>query len=362
MDRLSVGMNSLSMNSSSEHYYEDPALLLRHRPMSSFSPGDRSDAYDSSHTSSRNSSRRSRGRSQSTTRKSQESVELKSAKSLVALVGNQPSVSPDEQPPSLIDATDMLQIELSLKSHKTFVYVCKCMANLYFTKTDLANGGRVSLPRSHEWELARTGVPVIIFDKGDTRSRDKRQLQVALAERGTGFPLWKDVVDHLTDYKILVSSFHTLYLSTDHRKMAGLSFDEPEAAEEFARQMELITSDPLNISLSNPKTKRSKSLTKGQAKRSKSKSRPPLRKYDISSPCQFEHVTSVDLSDFDRFHSISSSITVRGRQLPELSVSVPYSRSTIYTTPLIGPALSTSSPSPVASSSSSSENSSNLSC
>ena len=76
---------------------------------------------------------------------------------------------------------------------------------------------------------------------------------MALAERGTGFALWKDVVDNLTDYKQMASTFHTLYLSCDHRQMAGLSFDCPQAAEAFGRQMAAITSDPLNIALSAPK-------------------------------------------------------------------------------------------------------------
>ena len=44
-------------------------------------------------------------------------------------------------------------------------------------------------------------------------------------------------------------SFHTFYLSIDHRKMAGLSFDCSSSADEFLKQIELITSNPKNISL-----------------------------------------------------------------------------------------------------------------
>lgn len=87
-------------------------------------------------------------------------------------------------------------------------------------------------------------------------------LQIALAERGTGFALWRDIVDNLTDYKITAPTFHTLYLSCDHRQMAGLSFDCPEAADQFAAQINAITSDPLNIALSAPK--RDKVKVKGK--------------------------------------------------------------------------------------------------
>lgn len=251
----------------------------------------------------------------------------------------------------MLDENELLQIELNFKAHKTYVYVCRCLANLYFTKTDLINGGRVSSPRAHEWELNRTGVPLIVFDKGDTRSRPKRQLQLILAERGTGFALWKDIIDNLTDYKSIAATFHTLYTSSDHRKMAGLSFDSASAADDFLHQVELITSDPLNIALSAPKSKSSSlkslkqhhknsgtsllspnscnssgskcsSLLSGSTHSKKSfsffgsgsgnsclhvssRKKSPL-KSEISSPCLFQHVTSVELSDFDRLFSMST--------------------------------------------------------
>ena len=249
------------------------------------------------------------------------------------------------QSSQMLDEPELLQIELNFKAHKTFVHVCRCLANLYFTKTDLINGGRVSSPRAHEWELNRTGVPIIVFDKGDTKSRPKRQLQLVLAERGSGFPLWKDVIDNLTDYKSIAPTFHTLYTSSDHRKMAGLSFDSSEAAEDFLNQIELITSDPLNIALSAPKSKSaslkslkhqkssgsschpgpngtgSKSATNGSHKKScfslfssspkscsasSNKSKKGPLKSEISKPCLFQHVTSVELSDFEKLFSMSS--------------------------------------------------------
>ena len=191
------------------HHYAEPSTLIAPR-MKSFgkTPADViAEKYDQpmtvvltnqSHTPQmlttlsnlRNSRHSSRG-----SRKSSSSKLLKSAKSTSAIsnmVDNVDTSASDDHyselrsssatpppTPAILDESDLLQIELSFKAHKTFVYVGHCMANLYFTKTDLINGGRVSSPRSHEWELARTGIPVIIFDKGETRSRDRRQLQVS---------------------------------------------------------------------------------------------------------------------------------------------------------------------------------------
>lgn len=164
-------------------------------------------------------------------------------------------------------------------------------------------------------------MPVIIFDKGDTRARDKRVLQIVLAERGTGFTLWRDVIDNLTDYKPIASTFHTMYLSSDHRQMAGLSFDSSEAASNFLNQIELITADPLNIALSAPKRDKLVKKMRHKVKESPSKvSRP--KKSDISSPCLFQHVTSVDMSDFDRLFSMASMMNT-DRHLDPNSVPPP---------------------------------------
>lgn len=150
---------------------------------------------------------------------------------------------------------DIMQVEVFFRSHKTYVSVCRCLANLYFSTTD-------GTESKNEWELARTGIPVILLDKGDTRARNKRMLQIVLAEKGSGFVLWKDVIDNLSNYKAQESStFHTMYLSSDHRKMAGLSFDILDAAEKFLREIEQLTADPLNISLSVPKQKKKKVKT-----------------------------------------------------------------------------------------------------
>lgn len=222
--------------------------------------------------------------------------------------------------PNILLDPEISQIETFFRAHKTFVFAGRCLANLYFTKTDITNGGRISKPRIHEWELFRTGIPVIIFDKGETKARDKRLLQICLAERGSGFVLWKDVIDNLSDYSAHHECFHTLYLSSDHRKMAGLSFDSSVAAKEFLEQIEGFTSDPLNIALTGPKKVKKKLLKRhlsfGWPALSKMH-QPKLSTKDISTPCFFQHVTSVDLADHEKLYSVSTLVP----HLPNVSAS-----------------------------------------
>jgi hypothetical protein len=221
---------------------------------------------------------------------------------------------------------------------------------------------------------------VIVFDKGDTRARDKRQLQIILAERGTGFTLWRDVVDNLSDYKSIASTFQTLYISSDHRQMAGLSFDSHEAAANFLYQIETITSDPLNIALSAPKrdklarkaAKLAEKIRKSAEKEAAKQVRP--KKCDISSPCLFQHVTSVDMTDFDRLFSMASLMnrtdvldpsevpppsgqrsSLRRLGYSAINVNLPTSYANSEVT-------ASSAPSPVSSSTNGSSYSSNASC
>lgn len=291
------------------------------------------------------------------------STPLRSAKSTSALNSSSATELPSSSsiisstptsPSTYLDENELYQIERFYMAHKTFVYVSRCMANLYFTKSELTSDGHNSSPsKSHEWQLERTGVPVIIFDKGETKARSKRQLRICLAERGTGFNLWSDIIDNLTDYKAMHPCFHTLYLSADHRQMAGLSFDSNDAAKLFLHQIESITSDPLNIALSGPKRMASKKDAKSKSKSKRSPIFKLPSKDAISSPCLFQHVINVDIKDFDKLYSIASL--------------VPHH---VYTDALVKPqlrslncihnsAFHSISPSPVASTAS--ENSSNFS-
>lgn len=187
---------------------------------------------------------------------------------------------------------DIVQVEVFFRSHKTYVYVCQCLANLYFCNAD---GGE----KRTEWQLARTGIPVLLLDKGETRARTKRMVQIVLAEKGSGFVLWRDIIDNLSNYRSEDTTFHTMYLSTDHRKMAGFSFDNLPAAVEFYDQVDQLVSDPLNISLSMPKKK--------NAKKKQERIKLP-KKCDISQPCCFQHITNVDLGDKEKLYTMATLV------------------------------------------------------
>ncbi|XP_058057710.1 uncharacterized protein LOC131208824 isoform X3 [Anopheles bellator] len=181
------------------------------------------------------------------------------------------------------------QIESFFSGLGTEVYVSSSLANLY---------ERVG---KEDWRLVFTGIPVLLHDKGSTRSRCTPRVTFVLAERGTCFALWKDTIDNLSDYKVAAAAFHTMCLSADHRKVIGFSFDSNQAAREMWVRVEELTSNPENIALSAPGRKRK------TQKRAKPIVLPP--KSQISQPCQFNHVTSVTTNDTPRYFSLQAFVT-----------------------------------------------------
>nr|CAD7401157.1 unnamed protein product [Timema poppensis] len=180
---------------------------------------------------------------------------------------------------------------LKIKGLKTQVFVCGSLANLYLGSTS-SDG---------QWELSHTGIPVVILDTGETRSRRRRRIQLLLAERGTCFTLWQDTIDNLSSYRVAGEAFHTLHMSVDHSRLAGLSFDCPGSAADLWTHLERLTADPHNISLSVPGRRKPKRGPKPASLPNKSQ---------ISQPCCFQHITSVEARDKDRYISLRSLVSV----------------------------------------------------
>ncbi|KAG8232470.1 hypothetical protein J437_LFUL018284 [Ladona fulva] len=221
------------------------------------------------------------------------------------------SAADDAAASGRVTEQERLQIESFFRGLKTNVFVCRSLANLYVGRRASAiQNGACDGP--DEWDLHYTGIPVVILDVGETRSRNKRRISMLLAERGSCFALWQDTIDHLTAYTGAGKAFHTMHLSADHRRLAGLSFDCTEAADELLAHIESLTAKPENISLSVPGGGWGSGNGSGGARRRKLLQRnkrielPP--KSQISQPCCFQHVISVDAADRNRYFSLQALV------------------------------------------------------
>lgn len=220
---------------------------------------------------------------------------------------------------------EMQRIELFYRGQRTQVFVALACARLLFTRATLSANRRQSAPLESLWTEAAQGVPVLLLDKGGLRTRSKRQLRLCLADRKSAFPLFSDLINHLSDYKSMVNStpenhMHVFYLSHDHRKMAGLQFVNTTAGQSFLNRMQLMTSIPANISLTGPKASvlshhqhhhQHQSIQSSQSKidecnsKKKRKKKFP-KKSEISSPCLFQHLISLDQNDLLRLKQLTN--------------------------------------------------------
>ena len=189
---------------------------------------------------------------------------------------------------------ETLQVEMFYRSHKTEVFVCQSLANMYFgnIRGSVSSTQSSCMIESGHWQFFKSGVPVLVLDSG--QSRRKRKLHIILTERGTGFTLWKDSMNHLTNYASPQSTFHTMHLSNDHTKLAGFRFVDAAAAVDFYHKIFKLVSDPNDDILNLSGTKGKK---KAKSKEKDKKKYKAPTKADISTPCCFTHITKLDRTD-----------------------------------------------------------------
>ncbi|XP_078000099.1 uncharacterized protein LOC144452814 [Glandiceps talaboti] len=192
-----------------------------------------------------------------------------------------------------ISEEDIHQVESFLRSHRTKVYVCPGLVNLYF-------GSFEDMTNMTSWELHTTGIPAILWDAPQYNMTTKSQLRLCITEKGTGFILWQDCLSSASCYKAPDKCFHTMKVTTGGQVMAGLSFDDERAAGDLLRTINAMTSEiDLNAANANSKKKKKPRPPKAQ--------KPP-KKSDISIPCCFEHITKLESADRDHITTLATLV------------------------------------------------------
>lgn len=197
-------------------------------------------------------------------------------------------------------------------SRGTKVFVCSCLANLYFDQSQPSYSNQTP---SVQWELIVTGIPVVLMNCGESRCRSNKQLQIILAERGTGFTLWKEVITDFSRYEEAERTFHTLTTSSEPKRLAGLSFDDAFSAVKFYQHLKAMQEEHSNIltskNKSNSKQRRHSFVGSGGAVGNSKK--VLIRKAEISTPVCFKHITSVKPADVNPVMMCAGNALVQKR-------------------------------------------------
>jgi len=168
----------------------------------------------------------------------------------------------------------MMKIKLGLSSLTNSVVVCPMVATLY---TQPANDAET-------WSYCKRGVPgiICIFDL----DKEIIAAQIVIADPDSGFALWRDALTQSSNYKASQRNFHTFQLISGN-SMAGIRFPTDETANIFLQNV--------LCNIPKPVIKRPESPIQLKQNFKKNKfSIRRLRKDEISSPCMFTHVTSVN--------------------------------------------------------------------
>ena len=137
---------------------------------------------------------------------------------------------------------EVRQVELFYHGLKSHIFVCTCLAELYLPVSALSNSPQISGVQNAPDQLRYVvmGIPLWL-GSGDTRQSDSSTdvISIILAERGTGFTLWKHPVKSENTYRRVDLTFHLLYLDSpassskthqqQNRLVAGLNFFETSA-------------------------------------------------------------------------------------------------------------------------------------
>ena len=223
--------------------------------------------------------------------------------------------SPSEEIPASstgVTLKDTARLDLFYRGRGTEVVVCQCLADLRFGTALHSGSEEVS-----DWTpVINIGVPLLILNTG--KGKRRRDLLVTIAERETGFPLWSDKINYLSNYRQSDPTSHVMQLSNNLKKVAGLTFHCETAAKEFLDRFQEITKDP-NDDLWKVSSGSSPHYLK-KKKRPFNFRRLKLKKAsknDISLPCNFSHITSVDPQDRALYEDLQN--------VPKLSRSLPSS-------------------------------------
>lgn len=190
---------------------------------------------------------------------------------------------------TVLSANDILKVESSYRSIGTQVFACHCLCDLYITTTD-------RLAKLEDWILFQHGLPVWLLNLGTNPKRQSR-LSLIIAEHGSGFPIWQDTINGLNDVK-LARAQHITFRLSDQMTLAVLRFYDISAGKDFFCYYQSIRNDERYEHLfATTFLNRHRSSSCGSLLKKRRKTQKHISKSSISNPCQFQHITSLQMKD-----------------------------------------------------------------
>ncbi len=167
----------------------------------------------------------------------------------------------------------IMRIQITLSSRKSSVVVF----NTYARLVAVGNG---------RWDSVAVGAPCILLVK-ETSALDSRfQVRLAIAEVETGISIWEEELDSSTNYSELQPTFHTF--TADGQSLALQFADAIEASSLIDSLKQYIAQKTTTDLVLDGKNSKG-----GKGKKSKLQEAKRVSKMQISSPCEFRHLSGI---------------------------------------------------------------------
>ena len=207
-----------------------------------------------------------------------------------------------QTPRTVLSSDDILKVESSYRSIGTQVFACRCLCELYITTAE-------RLSKLEDWILFQHGLPVWLVNSGMHSTRPSR-LSLILAEQGSGFPIWQDIITEQSEIK-QARVQHLTFRFSDRLTLAVLRFHDLAASKEFFSYYRTIRNDSRYAHLfvnHITSTGHQRSSSCGSILRNRRKNRKNISKSSISNPCQFQHINSLQVKDRLRLISLDQCL------------------------------------------------------
>jgi hypothetical protein len=164
------------------------------------------------------------------------------------------------------------------------------------------------LSKLEDWLLFQRGLPVWLLNSGTNPKRPTR-LSLIIAENGSGFPIWQDTIDGFSDVKQARAQHLTFRLS-DQTTLAVIRFNDLSSSKDFYAFYKSVRNDRRyeHLFSTNLSNKHQRSSSCGMALRKRRKNHKNISKSSISNPCQFQHITSLQIKDRSRLISLDQCL------------------------------------------------------
>ena len=169
----------------------------------------------------------------------------------------------------------IIRIQITLSSRKSSVVVF----NTYARLVAVGNG---------RWDSVAVGAPCILLVKETSAPDSRFQVRLAIAEVESGISVWEEEIGTNANYTELQPTFHTF--TADGQSLALQFADAAEASSLIDclnqyMQQKKMTDRMLESEKKGKGKKSKKGVVKEPSKR--------VSKFDISSPCEFRHLSGI---------------------------------------------------------------------